>query len=238
MNINKVFCMQLLTLCLFFVSITNLHATQAAPASKQPEAPLTVTVVQTEAASPQTLNQVPVKITIANNADRAFVLMPPYFSNVSFLNADITKTAVGILMYGTGQAAKNMAATTGCVLLGTEACIWLFHAATRRYASAQGIQVSFIDEPTLEQIAKFAMYCGIAIGAISEISTIIRALTSKIGYALSPHEAITIQGYIPQTDFEKIQDNRIKPNIIATALENCEDAVKQAYNTASTAQPI
>jgi hypothetical protein len=236
-------CKHVLSFCLFFASITNLHATQAAPAAKQPEAPLTVTVVQTGAASREMFDRVLVKMMITNNSDRVFVITPPYFSNISFWNADNSKETVSILVYGTGNALKNMALATGWVLLAGAAVYWIANkAALQEVAQAAntGSELKYQGnkEPTLEQAVKYTLYFGLAIGAISEIGTLFRALKAKQGYAVTAHNTTTIQGYITQTALKKIQDGHLTPSPVAIALDNCEDeAIQLMYNAASTPKP-
>ncbi len=239
MNINKVSCAQLLTMCLFFASIINLHATQTVPASKQPEAPFTVTVVQTGAPSPEMLDRVCVKIMITNNNDRTFIVLPPYVSNLSFWNADNSKETINILIYGTGTSARNMALATGGVLLAGAACRWgiekIINLSRKNFKE---VNVHSDGEPTLERIAKCALYFGLTIGAISEIATLFRALRAKSGYAVTSHATITIQGYITQTALKKIQAGHLMPCPVAIALDNCEnEALQLMYNAASTPKP-
>jgi hypothetical protein len=245
MNINKVLCTPLLTLCLFFASVIDLRATQESLIRQssnkqvtpvQPKDDFTVTIVQTGPPSPEMLNRIPVKMTITNNTDRAFILRLPYLFNISSCTADNSKFVKKILAYGTGIAAKDMVVTTGGVFLVTEACAWLVAALCYCPYFAH-IPFSFAKH---KQIAKFALYCGIAIGAFSEALTIIHALLVNAEYMIEPHKPITIQGYIHQMVLEPIQSGRIIPYSIAIDLENCEDEMMKnlykIYKAASKPQ--
>jgi hypothetical protein len=175
-----------LTFCLFFAPVIGVHAAQEPLIRQssnkqvtpvQPKDDFTVTIVQTGPPSPEMLNRIPVKMTITNNTDRAFALRFPYLFNISACNADNSKFAKKILTYGSGIAAKDMATATGCVLLIAKAFCWTMGKLARRDAAADHINLHG-EEPTSGQIAEFAMYCGIAIGVLSEITILIHALGS------------------------------------------------------------